>query len=112
MGNLLKVLACTELEHGPIVFLDFERETIRFFFFIYFQLPLFSLLHLLCPPHPPSIPSVLANHFPSFHLYLSLSPLGSSAGLGLQGLAFGFLLKELILPRHTWLGRGRTGSLL
>lgn len=34
MGNLLKVLACTELEHGPIVFLDFEREIIRFFFFI------------------------------------------------------------------------------
>lgn len=31
MGNLLKVLACAELEHGPIVFLDFERETIRFF---------------------------------------------------------------------------------
>ncbi|KAK1805013.1 hypothetical protein P4O66_019372 [Electrophorus voltai] len=25
MGNLLKVLACTELEHGPIVFLDFEH---------------------------------------------------------------------------------------
>lgn len=34
MGNLLKVLACAELEHGPIVFLDFERETISFFFFI------------------------------------------------------------------------------
>lgn len=33
MGNLLKVLACAELEHGPIVFLDFERETISFFFF-------------------------------------------------------------------------------
>uniref|UniRef100_A0A3Q0SKT6 Family with sequence similarity 49 member A, like n=1 Tax=Amphilophus citrinellus TaxID=61819 RepID=A0A3Q0SKT6_AMPCI len=25
MGNLLKVLACAELEHGPIVFLDFEH---------------------------------------------------------------------------------------
>ncbi|XP_028819680.1 protein FAM49A isoform X1 [Denticeps clupeoides] len=25
MGNLLKVLTCTELEHGPIVFLDFEH---------------------------------------------------------------------------------------
>lgn len=36
MGNLLKVLACTELEHGPIVFLDFERETIRFFSFFTF----------------------------------------------------------------------------
>lgn len=34
MGNLLKVLACAELEHGPIVFLDFERETIRFLFFL------------------------------------------------------------------------------
>ncbi|TRY66651.1 hypothetical protein DNTS_007989 [Danionella cerebrum] len=25
MGNLLKLLACAELEHGPIVFLDFEH---------------------------------------------------------------------------------------
>ncbi|KAJ7991856.1 hypothetical protein DPEC_G00288200 [Dallia pectoralis] len=25
MGNLLKVLACADLEHGPIIFLDFEH---------------------------------------------------------------------------------------
>nr|XP_029510004.1 protein FAM49A-like isoform X1 [Oncorhynchus nerka] len=25
MGNLLKVLACSDLEHGPIIFLDFEH---------------------------------------------------------------------------------------
>ncbi|KAJ8273096.1 hypothetical protein GJAV_G00097360, partial [Gymnothorax javanicus] len=25
MGNLLKVLSCAELEHGQIVFLDFEH---------------------------------------------------------------------------------------
>ncbi|KAL0961977.1 hypothetical protein UPYG_G00334120 [Umbra pygmaea] len=25
MGNVLKVLACAELEHGPIIFLDFEH---------------------------------------------------------------------------------------
>lgn len=78
MGNLLKVLACTELEHGPIVFLDFERETIRFFFLISFPLPpFFSLLHLLCfhLPPPPPIPPVLANHFPSSPpLFTPLSP--------------------------------------
>lgn len=54
MGNLLKVLACTELEHGPIVFLDFERETIRFFFFFFYLVsatPFLSVaLALFAPP--------------------------------------------------------------
>lgn len=77
MGNLLKVLACTELEHGPIVFLDFERETIRFFFF--YLVSVTPFLFVAFALFPPSIPSVSANHFSSFHLYLPLSPLGSSA---------------------------------
>lgn len=54
MGNLLKVLACAELEHGPIVFLDFERETIRCFFFfpIYFSVTSFLCVAfaLFSPP--------------------------------------------------------------
>lgn len=57
MGNLLKVLACTELEHGPIVFLDFERETIRCFFFLnlFSVTPfLFVAVALISPPfHQP-----------------------------------------------------------
>lgn len=52
MGNLLKLLACTELEHGPIVFLDFERETISF---LCFEFALLSLL-LTVPPHSLSSP--------------------------------------------------------
>lgn len=77
MGNLLKVLACTELEHGPIVFLDFERETIRFFFLISFPLPRFSLccICFVFTSPPPPIPPVLANHFPSSPpLFTPLSP--------------------------------------
>lgn len=31
MGNLLKVLTCTDLEQGPNFFLDFESEIIFFF---------------------------------------------------------------------------------
>lgn len=71
MGNLLKVLACTELEHGPIVFLDFERETIRCFFFFQFifQLPLFSALPMLCF-HPHSI----SLSYPLCHLYIFIYP--------------------------------------
>lgn len=65
MGNLLKVLACAELEHGPIVFLDFERETIRFLFF--WVIP-FSLLPLLCFPHSIDL------SWPSCHLYVLIYP--------------------------------------
>lgn len=46
MGNLLKVLTCAELEHGPIVFLDFERELISFLFF---EFCFFIFLALLIP---------------------------------------------------------------
>lgn len=46
MGNLLKVLTCAELEHGPIVFLDFERELISFLFF---EFCFFVFLALLIP---------------------------------------------------------------
>lgn len=48
MGNLLKVLSCAELEHGQIVFLDFERETIGFLFFSFFIFKLSPLMSL--PP--------------------------------------------------------------
>lgn len=65
MGNLLKVLACAELEHGPIVFLDFERETIRFLFF--WVIP-FSLLPLLCFPHSIDL------SWPLCHLYVLIYP--------------------------------------
>lgn len=34
MGNLLKVLACAENEHGPIIYLDFEREIPSFLFLL------------------------------------------------------------------------------
>lgn len=76
MGNLLKVLACAELEHGPIVFLDFERETIRCFFSfppkLFFSYP-FSL-RCLCFVFTP-IPSVLATHCAIFmSLFTPLSP--------------------------------------
>lgn len=65
MGNLLKVLACAELEHGPIVFLDFERETIRFLFF--WVIP-FSSLPLLCFPHSIEL------SWPLCHLYVLIYP--------------------------------------
>lgn len=65
MGNLLKVLACAELEHGPIVFLDFERETIRFLFF--WVIP-FSSLPLLCFPHSIDLSWALC------HLYVLIYP--------------------------------------
>lgn len=35
MGNLLKVLTCTDLEQGPNFFLDFESENALYFIFIY-----------------------------------------------------------------------------
>ena len=86
MGNVLKVLACAELEHGPIVFLDFERETIQLLILIFshslsspfrlrFALPLFSFF-----PFPLAFPrhrflSSSSRH-PSlmFALALSLFP--------------------------------------
>lgn len=46
MGNLLKPLACNELEHGSIIFLDFERETISF---LCFEFAFLSLL--ITVPH-------------------------------------------------------------
>lgn len=76
MGNLLKVLACAELEHGPIVFLDFERETIRFLFF--WVIP-FSLLPLLCFPHSIDL------SWPLCHLYVLIYP---------------FLPPQLYIPPH------------
>ncbi len=69
MGNLLKVLACAELEHGPIVFLDFERETIRFLFF--WVIP-FSLLPLLCFLHTIDLSWPLCHLY--IFIYLSLPP--------------------------------------
>lgn len=45
MGNLLKVLTCTELEQGPNFFLDFESEN--------------GLSLSFCLPGPPSLPSSL-----------------------------------------------------
>lgn len=60
MGNLLKVLTCAELEHGPIVFLDFERELISFLFF---EFCFFIFLALLIP--------ICFHH--SFHFLFSLS---------------------------------------
>lgn len=92
MGNLLKVLACAELEHGPIVFLDFERETIRFLFF--WVIP-FSLLPLLCFPHSSNLSSPL---FHRFCPYLPLSP--SSAPLLTLFFIFWFLLLGLAFERH------------
>lgn len=113
MGNLLKVLACAELEHGPIVFLDFERETIRFLFF--WVIP-FSLLPLLCFPHSIDL------SWPLCHLYVLIYPFlppqlySSSPSLflfwfPLQGLAFeshlASFLKGLIHTRHILLGADR-----
>lgn len=37
MGNLLKVLTCTDLEQGPNFFLDFESE--KMILSIYYSLP-------------------------------------------------------------------------
>lgn len=37
MGNLLKVLTCTDLEQGPNFFLDFESE--KMILYIYYSLP-------------------------------------------------------------------------
>lgn len=37
MGNLLKVLTCTDLEQGPNFFLDFESE--KLILYIYYSLP-------------------------------------------------------------------------
>lgn len=37
MGNLLKVLTCTDLEQGPNFFLDFESENM--ILYIFFSLP-------------------------------------------------------------------------
>lgn len=85
MGNLLKVLACAELEHGPIVFLDFERETICFLFF--WVIP-FSLLPLLCFPHSISLSKPLC------HLYVLIYPLSPSSALLLMHFVFWFLLED------------------
>lgn len=94
MGNLLKVLACAELEHGPIVFLDFERETIRFLFF--WVIP-FSLLPLLCFPHSSNLSS------PLFHLFVLISPfllpqlLSSPSSLSFDFCSWDWHLKDIWL---------------
>ncbi|KAG8547166.1 hypothetical protein GDO81_028937 [Engystomops pustulosus] len=44
MGNLLKVLTCTDLEQGPNFFLDFESENM--ILYIYFSLP---AVDCICP---------------------------------------------------------------
>lgn len=77
MGNLLKLLACTELEHGPIVFLDFERETISFLCFEFAFLSLF----ITVPPHSLS---------PTFSLLFLCHPSVCASMLGIQ-LFFGDL---------------------
>lgn len=80
MGNLLKVLACTELEHGPIVFLDFERETIRFFFFCFLSVApfLFVAFAVFSPPHH-SISLSQSFSILSPFFFLTPPPLGSSS---------------------------------
>lgn len=35
MGNLLKVLTCTDLEQGPNFFLDFESEKMILYLFLF-----------------------------------------------------------------------------
>lgn len=46
MGNLLKVLTCTDLEQGPNFFLDFESE--KMILYIYFSLPAVDCIYVSC----------------------------------------------------------------
>ena len=75
MGNLLKVLACAELEHGPIVFLDFERETIRFLFFWVIPFSMLLLPFLFLPSHSINLSRPLCHHYMLFYAFpFSSSP--------------------------------------